>query len=75
MSGRGSHPMRDANTVGMQRMEIIELADESHPYFVAAQFHPELKSRVMVPSPLFFGLLRTGKGPRGPRAEGRSFEN
>mmetsp|Transcript_25012 Transcript_25012/g.59396 ORF Transcript_25012/g.59396 Transcript_25012/m.59396 type:complete len:597 (-) Transcript_25012:467-2257(-) len=62
-----------------QRMEIVELADESHPYFVAAQFHPELKSRVMVPSPLFFGLLRTASGqsiadepdaPQTPRKKG-----
>ena len=34
-----------------ERMEIIELND--HPYFVAAQFHPEFKSRPFKPSPLF----------------------
>mmetsp|Transcript_42137 Transcript_42137/g.86128 ORF Transcript_42137/g.86128 Transcript_42137/m.86128 type:complete len:594 (-) Transcript_42137:276-2057(-) len=45
-----------------QRMEIVELQDETHPYFVAAQFHPEFKSRVMVPAPLFHGLLRTSSG-------------
>eukprot|EP00854_Cymbomonas_tetramitiformis_P009612 gene9612-11389_t len=38
-----------------QRMEIVEL--ESHPYFVACQFHPEFKSRPMKPSPLFLGLI------------------
>jgi CTP synthase len=32
-------------------VEIIEL--KSHPYFVAAQFHPELKSTVANPHPLF----------------------
>jgi len=32
-------------------VEIIELAD--HPWFVAGQFHPELKSRPIVPHPLF----------------------
>jgi CTP synthase len=32
-------------------VEIIELAD--HPWFVASQFHPELKSRPMRPHPLF----------------------
>lgn len=39
-----------------ERMEILELGD--HPYFVATQFHPEFKSRIMRPSPLFVGLLR-----------------
>lgn len=32
-------------------VEIIEL--KSHPYFVASQFHPELKSTVANPHPLF----------------------
>lgn len=32
-------------------VEIIELAD--HPWFVAGQFHPELKSRPVSPHPLF----------------------
>ena len=32
-------------------VEIIELAD--HPWFVAGQFHPELKSRPVLPHPLF----------------------
>jgi len=31
--------------------EIIELPD--HPFFVAAQFHPELRSRPTRPHPLF----------------------
>ena len=36
-------------------VEMIEIAD--HPYFVASQFHPELKSRPDVPHPLFVGLV------------------
>ncbi|HUH05272.1 MAG TPA: CTP synthase [Kofleriaceae bacterium] len=32
-------------------VEMIELPD--HPYFVACQFHPEFKSRPVVPHPLF----------------------
>ena len=32
-------------------VEIIELKD--HPWFVGVQFHPELKSRLLNPSPLF----------------------
>ncbi len=36
-------------------VEMIELND--HPYFVACQFHPELKSRPDNPHPLFVGLV------------------
>ena len=32
-------------------VEIVELED--HPWFVGVQFHPELKSRVLNPSPIF----------------------
>ena len=38
-------------------VEIVELKQEEHPYFIAAQFHPELKSRPNKPSPLFAGLV------------------
>jgi len=37
-------------------VEIIELPD--HPYFIASQFHPELKSRPMNPHPMFNGLVK-----------------
>jgi hypothetical protein len=36
-------------------VEMIELPD--HPYFVACQFHPELKSRPDNAHPLFVGLV------------------
>jgi CTP synthase len=36
-------------------VEIIELP--SHPYFIASQFHPELKSRPDAPHPLFQGFI------------------
>jgi len=36
--------------------EIIELND--HPYFVACQFHPELKSKPFAPHPLFVGFVK-----------------
>lgn len=36
-------------------VEIIEL--ESHPWFVAVQFHPELKSTVENPHPLFVSFV------------------
>lgn len=37
-------------------MQIMELSE--HPYFMACQFHPELKSSLIHPAPLFFGLLK-----------------
>ncbi len=40
-------------------VEIIEL--KKHLYFIASQFHPELKSRPDKPHPLFVGLLKAAK--------------
>jgi CTP synthase len=40
-------------------VEILEIGE--HPYFIAVQFHPELKSRPNRPHPLFFGLVRAAK--------------
>ena len=37
-------------------VEIVEIQD--HPYFIAGQFHPELKSRPNKPAPLFVGLVK-----------------
>ena len=37
-------------------VEVIEL--EGHPWFVACQFHPELKSKPMNPHPLFKDFVR-----------------
>lgn len=34
-------------------VEIIELSQKKHPFFIASQFHPELKSRIINPHPLF----------------------
>lgn len=36
-------------------VEIVELS--GHPYFVGTQFHPELKSTVMNPHPLFVSFI------------------
>ncbi len=35
--------------------EIVEIAD--HPWFIAVQFHPELKSRPFAPHPLFASFI------------------
>src|SRR5438094_3342517 len=39
-----------------RRMEVLEL--KGQPYFVASQFHPELRSRPLRPSPIHLGLVR-----------------
>ncbi|GAA1396230.1 CTP synthase [Luteococcus peritonei] len=39
-------------------VEFIELPADVHPYFVATQAHPELKSRPTRPHPLFKGLVK-----------------
>ncbi|MBI2176342.1 CTP synthase (glutamine hydrolyzing) [Candidatus Woesearchaeota archaeon] len=39
-------------------VEFIELQQSAHPYFTATQAHPEYKSRLEKPSPLFYGLIR-----------------
>lgn len=44
-----------------ERMEIIELNKDIHPYFLAVQFHPEFKSRPQRPSPVFLGFLKALK--------------
>lgn len=44
-------------------VEIIELPD--HPWFLAAQFHPELKSRPNRPHPLFRGFVQAALAYRG----------
>ena len=40
-------------------IEMIEL--ENHPYFIACQFHPQLKSRPLNPHPLFKELIKVAK--------------
>ena len=40
-------------------VEIVEIPE--HKYFIAAQFHPELKSRPNKPAPLFVGLIKAAK--------------
>ena len=40
-------------------VEIVEI--QAHPFFIATQFHPELKSRPDRPAPLFVELVRAIK--------------
>ncbi|MBR3624450.1 MAG: CTP synthase [Selenomonadaceae bacterium] len=44
-------------------VEIIEVKD--HPFFVASQFHPELKSRPNNPHPLFEGFVKAALKTKG----------
>ena len=37
-------------------VEIMEIKD--HPWFVGTQYHPELKSTVMDPHPLFVKFIK-----------------
>jgi len=39
-------------------MQVLELPQEVHPYFIATQAHPELTSRPLRPDPFFLGLVR-----------------
>jgi CTP synthase len=46
----GRHPVHPI-------MQILELPRDVHPYFIAAQFHPELTSRPLRPQPMFVALI------------------
>ncbi|KAL8270794.1 hypothetical protein Esti_005268 [Eimeria stiedai] len=50
-----------------QRMEIAEL--QGHPFFICTQYHPELTSRPLKPSPLFLGLVLAAAGKLNERLE------
>jgi CTP synthase len=40
-----------------QLVEAVELPLATHPFFVASQYHPEFKSRLERPAPLFRGFV------------------
>lgn len=43
-------------------VEMMELDRSIHPYFVGTQAHPEFKSRLGEPAPLFDGLIKATAG-------------
>jgi CTP synthase len=54
-------------------VEVVELARDRHPFFVASQYHPEFKSRPERPAPLFrefvgAAVLRAGASEKAPPA-------
>jgi len=42
------------------RQEIIEI--DEHPFYIGVQFHPEMKSRPIQPSPPFVGFMLAASG-------------
>jgi CTP synthase len=42
-------------------VEMIELPQRIHPFFIASQFHPEFKSRLIRPQPIFREFIRACK--------------
>lgn len=51
MTFSGKHPTQPI-------MQVLELSQDLHPYFVGTQAHPELTSRPLRPQPLFLGLVK-----------------
>jgi CTP synthase len=47
----GKHPTQPI-------MQILELPQDVHPYFIGTQAHPELTGRPLHPSPMFMGLIK-----------------
>jgi CTP synthase len=45
-----------------QRMEIIELKEQDHPFYLGCQYHPEFKTVVGKPSPPFYGFILASAG-------------
>ncbi len=39
-------------------MEIAELPQKNHPFFLGTQFHPEFKARPLAPHPLFTAFIK-----------------
>lgn len=46
-------------------MEIAELPENVHPFFLGTQAHPELIARPLAPHPLFSAFLRAAKEKKG----------
>ena len=39
-------------------MQVLEMLQTEHPFFMAVQFHPEFTSRPLRPDPLFLELIK-----------------
>jgi CTP synthase len=58
----GKHPAQPI-------MQILELPQDKHPFFIGTQAHPELTSRPLRPSPFFMGLVRAAAEHAGHTVE------
>eukprot|EP00915_Cephaloidophora_sp_WS-2016_P010697 GHVH01015764.1.p1 GENE.GHVH01015764.1~~GHVH01015764.1.p1 ORF type:complete len:564 (+),score=81.25 GHVH01015764.1:144-1835(+) len=43
-----------------ERVHILEIRKDTHPFFIGTQFHPEFNSRTLKPSPVFESLIQAG---------------
>ena len=50
-------------------MQVLELPQDVHPYFIGTQAHPELTSRPLRPQPLFMGLVQAAVEFAGKKAK------
>jgi CTP synthase len=50
-------------------MQMLELPENMHPYFVATQAHPCLTSRPLAPDGMFMGLVRAALVRAHPQGE------
>jgi CTP synthase len=55
-------------------VEIVELPQEEHPYFLGCQFHPEFKSKPLEPQPLFSAFIGASYKNRTRRGERKQSE-
>jgi len=39
-------------------MQVLELPQDVHPFFLGTQAHPELTSRPLRPQPMFMGFIQ-----------------
>ena len=54
----GKYNYKDENGRDQFLVEMVELSQTDHPYFVATQSHPEFLSRPEKSHPLFYGLIK-----------------
>jgi CTP synthase len=54
----GKHHFKDNMGRDSYLVELIELDQKTHPYFIGTQSHPEFLSRPGKPHPLFDGLIK-----------------
>ncbi len=56
-------------------VEMVELPQDQHPYFIACQFHPEFKSKPLEPHPLFRDFVKASYSNRMTKGRALSQES